>query len=482
VSPEACRRFRSLLRHPARLGELLRRLHEVRLLENLIPPFAHARGLFEFNQYHKYTVDEHCFQAVEEAGEFQFDSGPLGRVYRQLARKHVLHLALLIHDLGKGHPEDHCEVGLRIAQQTADRLQLDARETDDLVFLVHKHLLMNHLAFRRDTGDEQLIVRFAVEAGSPELLRMLYVLTAADLAAVGPGTWNNWKAEIVTDLYRRAMQHLVGQSPAVNPDEYLDERRQSVLDALGPDRNQAWLARQVDELPAAYLGSTEPDEVAAHLRLLRKLAADEVNAKGSYQPETETVQFSIATREQLTPGIFHKLCGALTGQGLEILSAEIHTLADGLVLDRFQVHDPDYAGEPPPERLAEIERALVASLRTPAGTIPSFRRTWHVGGHRRPTVPTAQNRVQTDNSTSQTHTIFDIFAVDRPGLLYAITRTLFESGLSVSRAKIATYLDQVVDVFYVIDLAGAKLEDESRLAGIRRRLLEVIEPVKEEQE
>lgn len=482
VSPKACRRFRSLLKHPARQAELLRRLHEVRLLEKFIPPFAHARGLFEFNQYHKYTVDEHCFQAVEEAVEFQFDPGPLGRVYRQLARKHVLHLALLIHDLGKGHPEDHCEVGLRIAQQTADRLQLDAREADDLAFLVHKHLLMNHLAFRRDTSDEQLIVRFAVEVGSPELLRMLYVLTAADLAAVGPGTWNNWKAEIVTDLYRRAMQHLAGQSPAVNSEQYLDERRQSVLAALGTDGSQSWLVRQLHELPAAYLADTEPEKIAADLVLLRGLAPDEVNAQGAYQPETETVQFTIATWEQLTPGIFHKLCGALTGQGLEILSAEINTLADGLVLDRFQVHDPDYAGEPPPERLAQIERALVASLREPAGTLPWFRRTWRVGGNRPPTVPRAQSRVQTDNNTSQTHTIFDIFAVDRPGLLYAITRTLFESGLSVSLAKIATYLDQVVDVFYVTDQAGAKLQDESRLAEIRQRLLEVIEPAKEEQE
>ena len=127
------------------------------------------------------------------------------------------------------------------------------------------------------------------------------------------------------------------------------------------------------------------------------------------------------------------------------------------------------------ERLDVVTRALVASLREPAGGSPSFRRTWQIGGAGRPAVHLAQNRIQTDNSTSQTHTIFDIFAVDRPGLLYAIARTLFESGLSVSRAKIATFLDQVVDVFYVTDQAGAKIEDESQLAEIRRRLLEAIE-------
>jgi len=480
VSPRACRHFRSLLARPARLGELLRRLHEVRLLEQIIPAFAHARGLFEFNQYHKYTVDEHCFQAVDEATEMQFDPGPLGRVYRWLARKHVLHLALLIHDLGKGYPEDHSEVGLRIARETAEGLGLDARETDDLEFLVHRHLMMNHLAFRRDTSDEQLIVRFAVDVGSPELLGMLFVLTACDLAAVGPGVWNSWKREVLTELYQGAMQHLAGDSPAANPEEHLHRRRERVQAALGRDKAQSWFVRQVDGLPATYLNSTEPDQVAGDLRLLRRLAPDEVDARGCYRPETETVQFTIATREEITPGIFHKLCGALTSQGLEILSAEINTLADGLVLDRFEVRDPDYAGPPPPERLERVNGALVASLRQPGGKAPAFRRTWQVGAHRHPAVQTAQNRVQTDNSTSEAYTIFDIFAVDRPGLLYAIARTLFESGLSVWRAKIGTFLDQVVDVFYVTDQAGAKLHDESRLDEIRRRLLEAIESVKED--
>ena len=474
ITPRACHRFRSLLGHPARLGEMLRRLHQLRLLERFIPEFAHARGLFEFNQYHKYTVDEHSFQAVDEATELRHDPGPPGRVYRQLGRKHVLHLALLIHDLGKGYPEDHSELGRGIARRTGERLGLDARETDDLEFLVHRHLVMNHLAFRRDTGDEQLVVRFAVDVGSPERLGMLFLVTACDQAAVGPDVWNSWKAEVVIDLYQRTMQHLAGDSPAVNPDEHLAKRREAVAASLGPEGGQPWFARQVAELPATYLHGTAPAQIAADLRLLHGLPDDEVGTQGSYQPETETVELTVATREAITPGIFHRLTGALTGQGLEILSAEINTLADGLVLDRFEVRDPDYAGPPPPERMERVHRALAASLRAPEGQAPAFRRTWQIGGHHPPAVPVARNRVRTDNGTSQTHTIFDIFAVDRPGLLYAVTRTLYQSGLSVGRARIATHLDQVVDVFYVTDQAGHKIEDEARLAEIRGRLLEVI--------
>ena len=157
------------------------------VLEKIDPRVHHARCLLQFNEYHKYTVDEHCLRAVERATEFAADRGSVGRNLSRHQAEAALHLALLIHDLGKGYPEDHSEVGLRIAENTARRLRLPPREAETLKFLVHKHLLMSHLAFRRDTSDDQLIVRFAVDVGSPEVLRMLLLFTLADLAAVGPG-------------------------------------------------------------------------------------------------------------------------------------------------------------------------------------------------------------------------------------------------------------------------------------------------------
>jgi [protein-PII] uridylyltransferase len=475
ISPAALSHFFSLLSCPTRLGELLHGLHEVRLLEKFIPGFAHARGLLQFNQYHKYTVDEHCLRAVEEAAGLMADPGPLGRVYRGLAQKRLLHLALLIHDLGKGHPGDHSQVGLGIARDVAARLGLAPRDAEALCFLVENHLMMNHLAFRRDTGDEQLVVRFAVEVGSPELLRMLYVMTAADMGSVGPGVWTSWKSEVLTDLYHRAMQHLAGDSPLTTVEQQGELRRAAILAAVAGEKDQGWFLRQTQGLPRTYLNATPPEQIAADLRLLHSLQPGDVSVAGEYQPGTETVLFTIGTQESLTPGIFHKLTGALTSQGLEILSAQINTLDDGLVLDRFWTHDPDFVGQPPPGRLQEVSAALECSLRAPPGKGPSFRRTWHVGGHQAAPLPAAQTRVRADNTTSRSCTVLDVLAVDRPGLLYCVARTLFEQGLSVWRAKIGTFLDQVVDVFYVTDQAGRKIEDDARLDEIARRVTAAIE-------
>jgi len=480
ITPETSRRFISLLSQPARLGELLRSLHEMGVLERIIPAFAHARCLLQFNEYHKYTVDEHSLRAVEHATDFGRDAGPVGFVYRHIKRKWLLHLALLLHDLGKGYAEDHSEVGQRIARETAERLHLSKPEAESLEFLVHKHLLMSHLAFRRDTSDDQVVLRFAIEVGSPELMQMLFVLTAADLSAVGPGVLNAWKIEVLADLHRRAIEHLAGDAPAMNSEEFLQQRREEVLAALdqrqGPERDGAqreagpreWFERQLAAAPPSYLLTTGPEAVIEDLDPLRALEHGEVLTSGRYQSETKTVEYKVAAYEDIVPGVFHKLAGALAGRGLQVLSAEIHTLADGLVFDRFYVLDPDFAAEPPPERIDEVCLALSAALTKPAK--PTFRRVWRAGQQRQATLPLLPTRVRIDNSTSDRFTIIDVFAADRTGLLYTIARSLFRSGLSVAVAKIGTYLDQVVDVFYVTDQAGGKIVDEAQLGEIRSRL------------
>ena len=310
ITPGICKQFLSLLAGPGRLGELLRRLHELGVLEKIIPGFTHARCLLQFNEYHKYTVDEHCILAVERATEFIGDPTLLGRVYLGIKQKRILHLALLIHDLGKGFVEDHSEVGLRIAAETAERLRLPLRETETLKFLVHKHLVMSHLAFRRDTSDENLIVRFAVDVGSPEVLDMLYVLTAADFAAVGPGVWDRWKAEVVGELYRRAMRHLAGNAPASATFERLEARRSAVRKALGTKAHDAWYERQIAAMPASYALNSPPDRIAGELRDLHSLEPGDAYAHGRYARESRTVEFVVGTHETITPGVFYKLTGA----------------------------------------------------------------------------------------------------------------------------------------------------------------------------
>lgn len=479
LSPKTARRFVSLLTQRARLPELLRRLHEVRLLEQIIPAVAHARGLVQFNEFHKYTVDEHCLRSVECATEFQHDDGPLGEAYRSIKQKHLLHLALLLHDLGKGFDEDHSEVGQRIAEETGERLQLSARETETIKFLVHKHLTMSHIAFRRDVDDPATALQFAVDVGSPSLLKMLYVLTCADLAAVGPGVLNHWKLQLLTELYHRAVPHVAGDAPGPGSREWLARRRTEVrkLATRHVDSTEtgAWWDRQIAALPVSYLKPESAEVVLQKLERLRTLSHREAIAAGRYLPDLDAVEYTVGAYEEITPGVFHKLTGALTSKGHNILSAEINTLAEGLVLDRFYVQDLDYAGEPPKDRIDEVCERLTASLRDASGKPPTFRKTWKSASDGAAEFIRLPTRVRIDNATSENSTIIDVFAHDRTGLLYTIGRTLFELDLSVRFAKIGTFLDQVVDVFYVTDTAGRKILDEKRLAHIRERLLESVD-------
>jgi [protein-PII] uridylyltransferase len=475
VSKEAARRFLSLLSQTPRLGHLLRRLHELRVLEKLVAGMDHARCLLQFNTYHKYTVDEHCIRAVEYATDLLSDTGLLGDVYRSIQQRAILHLALLIHDLGKGYPDDHSQVGETLALETARRLKLDEHQTETLRFLVHRHLLMSHLAFRRDTGDESVIVQFAAQVGSPEMLRLLFVHTCADLAAVGPDVLNQWKIEILAQLYFRALRHLSDVAPP-DVDERIDEVRRLAKETV-PEKDVAWFCRQIESLPAAYLTDSSPERLIEDLARLRQLAPDRAVAWARYLSERQAVEYTVGAYERLTRGIFHRLTGALTRHGLQILAAEIHSLADDLILDRFYVQDNDFVGEPPPDRFLRVGKTLVDALENPSDAPPSFRQTWQAG---KSTVAESlelmPTRVAIDNSTSQEYTILDVFTHDRIGLLYTMTRTLYELGVSVSIAKISTYLDQVVDVFYVTDNEGQKIEDEAYLGEIRGRLLQALQP------
>jgi [protein-PII] uridylyltransferase len=476
VTPEAAKRFLSLMSLPGRLGNLLRRLHEMRVLERIVVPMAHARGLVQFNEYHKYTVDEHSIRAVDAATEFAKDPSTLGEVYRSLRDKRLLHLAILVHDLGKGFPEDHCLVGKRLAAEIAGDLRLSRHEAETLCYLVEKHLLMSHLAQRRDIHDPDVVVQFAVDVGSLEVLQMLYVLTCADLMAVGPGVLNDWKRELLTQLYLHARDCLAGDGTSPRLDEQLAQKRNQVLSFAGAEAKDPWWIDQVAGLPRGYLLQTPPQQLAAELLKMRTLPRDQAVAWGRWLPDRNALEYTVGAYDEITPGIFHKLTGVLTSKRMQILSAAIHTLAGNMVLDRFHVCDLDFTGEPPRERLAEIEAALVSSLQDKTDRQPVFSRVWRPGTvNPAPAETHLPTQVRVDNSSSDRFTIIDVFAHDRLGLLYAITRTIFELGLSVHVAKIGTHLDQVVDVFYVTDQANGKLRDEARLAALGEKLQRAID-------
>jgi [protein-PII] uridylyltransferase len=475
LSPEAIRRFLSLMSEPARLADLLQRLHQLRVLEQLIPPLRHARSLLQFNEYHKFTVDEHCIQAVQRATEFLNDPRPVGEAYRQVRNKRTLHLALLLHDLGKGFPDDHSELGRQFAIDTARHLGLSARETELIAFLVEKHLLMAHIAFRHDLTNESVVVSFAAEVGTLERLRLLFVLTCADVAAVGPGVLNSWKLDLLTELYESTREHLSSDFQGPTTKQRLNQLREQLIAGIQDPSRIDWWKTQIKGLPASYLQAKSLPRMMTELRRLAALPSDEAMAWGVYAAERQAVEYTVGTHEEIVPGIFHRLTGVLSSTGHSILTAEIHTLAENLVLDRFYVQDMDYSGAPSQERIDQVCGALVKALREPTDAGPAFRRVWKIGTQNAtPALRPLPERVGFDNTTSDRHTIVSVFAYDRVGLLYAVTRTLFVLGLSVHVAKIATYLDQVLDVFYVTDQQGRKVLDEGQLDEIRRRLLEAL--------
>jgi [protein-PII] uridylyltransferase len=467
-------RFLSLIGQPGNLGHLLRRLHELRVLEQIIPPLAHARHRMQFNEYHKYTIDEHSIRAIDSATSFQGQDNTLGRAYGKIAKKWLLHLALLLHDLGKGFPEDHSEVGERLAAETAGHLGLGQRDSEILQFLVRQHLVMSHLAQWRDIDDDNVVIQFAADVGSAEVLQMLYVLTCADLDAVGPGVLNSWKLDLLTRLYKRTRSQLTGDAALDAEDRWLTEKRAKLRACVSDEDHGGWWDQQTAVLPRSYLVDYERAEFLTRMGSLQELPRNHALAWGRFHENRNAVEYMVGCYEGITPGIFYRLTGALTSSGLEILSAEIQTLAADLILDRFYVSDLHHAGQPPKSRIDEVCRSLVVALTDPSGTPPTFQRIWTATDvSETPQAGRLPTRVRIDNSTSEQFTIIDIFAHDQTGLLYAISQTLFELGLSVRGAKIGTYFDQVVDVFYVMDERG-KVTDEDRLATIRERLLEAI--------
>jgi [protein-PII] uridylyltransferase len=488
---DAKQRFLNLIQRPARLGELLRGLHESSILEKLIPGFAHARGLLQFNQYHKYTVDEHCLRALEYATSLASKTNSIaGEAYRAVVRKDLLHLAILSHDLGKGLVDEHREESRRLAVTTAQRLDMNKDDVAKLEFLVYEHETMNNLAFRRDTSDPNLILQFAVDVGSAERLAMLYIITLSDLAAVGPDVLTKWKEDVLTMLFLAAREQLIFGEEGVAD---LSDPRDAIRDCLTSDplfdreasERIEQVERLVSALPASICREREPEEAAACARLLWDLDRRDVRIHIQYHPETRTADIVIAAHDFSTSDVFQRVTGALAGLRLEVLSAEFHSMpplqeekalqADSGILSlvRFVAEDPEFHPSAVGQRIDAVVGCVRESLRSEKLEAPRIRKTLHTTRNERP-IEVAKTSVRIDNSTSEQFTILDIFATDRPGLLYRIAKTLHELRLTIARAKVGSHVDQVVDVFYVCDENGDKVTASPRIEVLRLRLMQVL--------
>ncbi len=473
-TPEASRAFLDILGWDSGVAETLKRMHRVGILGAVLPEFAKVDRLVTFSQYHKYTVDAHTLYAVEIVeGLAQADSGDLfGKVYREIRRKDLLHLAVLLHDAGKGQSRDHCEVGEELSRTIARRLGLSEEETKLLCFLVRRHLLMTHIAFRRDLSDDAVLSQFAEKVETPERLKMLLVLTHVDIRAVGPGTWNSWKDGLITELYARALETLAGRRMVIDMAGEIAKIRQRVTETLGDDGGE-WLEEALENSPGRYLVGHPVAEICRHLQMIRQL--EDSPALVDIHPHDEgDADITICAHNRLVPALFSRVAGTLTAKDMIVRDARITTFRDDVVLDEFRVRDPKMGSFIDHNRWERIRRALLDTLNGRVEVASLF-----AGGHGRISheeidFSHTEPMVKVDNETSDSFSIIDVFAADRQGLLYVITSAIAELGLLIFFSRIATKADRIVDVFYVKDEEGNKVENPERIADIRARLLDVV--------
>ncbi len=477
--PLVSQRFRQILSGPKRIADTLEAMHRARLLEKIIPAFGRVRGLMQFNQYHKYTVDEHSVLAVRQAEGLADDQGLLGDVYRDMRNKDLLHLALLLHDLGKGLPGDHSEVGKEIAQDTASRLGFNPQETRTLEFLVHQHLLMAHTAFRRDPYDEKVLLTFAKAVGTPDILRKLYVLTIADIAAVGPQTLTKWKESLLAELFCRTLPEVSGGREGITAPVDIARLAEEVCQAL-PESvashqmgkadviDAEWVQSQLTQFPIRYVSGTPPDRIAAHLMAINQLTPEDPIVTSAYHPSLNICEYTLVVYDRMIPGIFMHVSGGLAAKGLEVLDAQIITREDGIVIDSFFATDPDFQGAPSAQRLDNVGQTITRILKGNDSVAQLMGRNHRLALSQPFPHDQFQTEVHIDNETSATFTLIDVFAENRQGLLYVMACSIFNLGLVLHAARISTRLDQVVDVFYVTNDAGMKVDDTNVRESVRK--------------
>lgn len=475
--PAANAVFLDLLTGP-NAARSMRTLNATALLGRFLPDWARIVGLMQFDTYHVYTVDEHTIEAIAvldalHRGELAEVAPVASELVGQIQSRRALYVAALLHDIAKGRGGDHSELGARIAAEVCPRLGLSPEETETVSWLVLHHLLISQTAFKRDIEDPKTILDIADLVQSPERLRLLLVLTVADMRAVGPKVWNGWKATLLRELYWRVAEVLAGGLSVPERDVRVSRARQAAA-AMLSDQPRAEVERFLSLGYPGYWLAFDPATHARHAALLA-----EARAGGAPLTVRTRVLESRAVTEVTVhatdhPGLFGRIAGALAVAGASIVDARIHTLTDGSALDTFWVQDASGGAFDAPGRLAKlsvlIEQALSGRLRL-ADEIRKVRR--EPARLRAVTVPP---RVVFDNRASNTHTVIELNARDRPGLLHDVTAAMSDQGLQIASAHVTTYGVRAVDVFYVKDVFGLKVTHERKLAALRAALLAALAP------
>ncbi|HJV66312.1 MAG TPA: [protein-PII] uridylyltransferase [Geomonas sp.] len=478
-SKEANASFVSILSSDKGVAETLQQMHHLGFLNRFIPEFERIYCKVQHDVYHIYTVDTHTLFAVEEItklwrGNHRQDLELLTQLSLEIDKRWLLLLAVLMHDVGKGSGGGHAEVGAELTKTVARRMGLTKEDSERLTFLVRHHLLMAHIAQRRDLHDERMIIQFARQMEKSENLKMLYLLTYADIKAVGPEVWTEWKALLLQELYEKAFAVLErGDFKLEAAGDRVKRVKRAVFDLLADEYPHQKIKDELQSLSTRHLLSYKPDVISGHLRTLLSLTDNLVILKYDHETAKGYTNCTVCTYD--VPGLFSMITGVMAANGMNILGAQIHTNTNEKVLDILQVNSPQGFVITDENRWARLESDLrdVLTGKVRVGALVAKRyRPSILTEKAKPTVPA---RVEIDNEVSTDYTVIDIYAHDKVGLLYSITSTLTRLGLYIGVSKISTKVDQVADTFYVKDIFGQKITDPLKLEEIRGDLLNAID-------
>jgi [protein-PII] uridylyltransferase len=474
--PEANRLFVEILTAKKNPEIALRRMNEAGVFGKFIPDFGRVVAQMQYDMYHVYTVDEHTLFAIGilhqiETGQLKNELPVASEIMPTVVSRRALYLATLLHDIAKGRGGDHSELGEKVALKLGPRLGLSDEETETVAWLVRWHLLMSAVAFKRDIADPHTIQSFVDRVQSPERLKLLLVLTAADIRAVGPKVWNGWKAALLRELYHSAFDVISGGLTVEARDSRI-AAAQAAARALLPDFSDEEFQAFTSRGYPFYWLSLDAETHARHARLMREADAGgaPLTVEKRIDPARAVTEITLYTADH--PGLFSRIAGALALSGANIVDAKIMTMSNGMALDTLWVQDQDGTAFDRPDKLAKLaftfENVLTGDLKP------------HIELERTPAYPsrmsafTVPPRVLIDNNASPSHTVIEVNGRDRPGFLWEVTRELTRLSLQVSSAKISTYGEKVVDVFYVKNLFGHKIEHPQKLAEIRAALEAVL--------
>ena len=451
---------------------VLRWMNEAGVFGRFVPDFGRVNAQMQFDMYHHYTVDEHTIRAIGllnriEKGELKTDHPRSSRWIHEVNSRRAVYVAVLLHDIAKGRGGDHSILGAEVARELCPRFGLDANETELVAWLVRQHLLMSATAFRRDLTDPKTIEDFVSEVQSLERLRNLMMVTAVDIRAVGPGTWNSWKRQLLGDLYDIAQERLRLGHIRHGRKERVEAKQEAVA-ALLPKKSK--LVSNAGKHFDDSFWIAEPEDVIA-INLQQYQDALDQDRKLSIACEyAETRGATLVTVIAADhPGLFYRIAGGIHLAGANIIDARIHTSRSGWAVDNFLVQDP--LGQPFHEegQIERLKKSIEDALGNRIELVPKLAKR-PLPRSRAGTFEVAP-RVTFDNKASNRFTVIEVNARDRPALLNRLARAMFESNLMVHSAHITNYGERAADTFYVTDLTGHKLTAKARLDEIEERLL-----------